>query len=389
MFITPSGWIPTLLYVAGILAVVYWLCFLCKRFRLNPLLYLLAMIIYVVAAVYLARLFMAKSGFDFFRLFGFGCFLGGTTLLGSLAWVAWTCKYKFFGAFLGIMCLVSFAVSVDATIIEPLSLETRFEKITTDKITKPVRIAIVADIQTDDFGGYERSALLKVMQQKPDLILMAGDYLQCYTAADFRREEKDFRDAMKEVGWKAPLGVYAVQGDIEVGGYDDTRRQNPDIAQIDWTKTFDGFPVTIIPELKTIELDEIAITGLSLWQSRAHRSEAPKIDNKYHIVFGHNPNFMLGTTADLLIAGHTHGGQVQVPNHGPLMTYSDVPRNWGAGCHIVTKDGSHAIISRGIGMERLDAPRLRFFCHPEIVICDVLPAQRKSTEKWRDDASAK
>jgi len=55
------------------------------------------------------------------------------------------------------------------------------------------------------------------------------------------------------------------------------------------------------------------------------------------------------------------------------MTRSGVPRSWAAG---VTQlgPGKTLIVSRGIGMERADAPRIRFLCRPEIVIVDVMPA---------------
>lgn len=376
MFVTPDGWIRTIVYMLGILATIAVSCFVLKRFKLNPYFYILVMFVYLVVSSLLAKP-LSTNGFDMFRLIAFGYFLGGTGLLVALSWVAWSSKLKVFGVFIGVLAVISIGISVDCLIIEPLSLETRFEEIVTDKVTKPVRIAIVADIQTDSFGDYERAALAKVLEQKPDLILMAGDYLQCFSYADFQREAKSFRRALTELGWKAPLGVYAVQGDVEVGGFDPTRLQSSDAASIRWKELFAGFPITVIPSLQTFQAGEVAITGMSLAESIATKCDAPKITDRFHIVFGHNPNFMLETKADLLVGGHTHGGQVQVPKAGPLVTYSIVPREWAAGCHVTTKNGSHAIISRGIGMERLDAPRLRFLCHPEIVICDLVPAKKR------------
>jgi predicted MPP superfamily phosphohydrolase len=50
-----------------------------------------------------------------------------------------------------------------------------------------------------------------------------------------------------------------------------------------------------------------------------------------------------------------------------------VPRSWAAG---VTRlvNGATLIVSRGVGMERGSAPRLRFLCRPELVIIEVLPS---------------
>jgi uncharacterized protein len=76
--------------------------------------------------------------------------------------------------------------------------------------------------------------------------------------------------------------------------------------------------------------------------------------------------------ADLLIAGHTHGGQIRLPGVGPLVTNAKVPRRWAAGMSDLP-GGRKLLVSRGIGMERGNAPRLRLFCRPEMAVIDLLP----------------
>ena len=96
---------------------------------------------------------------------------------------------------------------------------------------------------------------------------------------------------------------------------------------------------------------------------------------KFHIVLGHVPDYSLGSIeADLLIAGHTHGGQVQIPLFGPLLMLSQVPRACASGMTTIAPE-RYLIVSRGIGLERGNAPRMRFLCRPELLMLDLVPAE--------------
>ena len=83
----------------------------------------------------------------------------------------------------------------------------------------------------------------------------------------------------------------------------------------------------------------------------------------------HHPDPVLrdapDTRIDLIVAGHTHGGQIQVPFIGPIRTASAVPRDIAAG-GLHTFDGRRIYLSRGVGVERGAAPKVRFGAPPEI-----------------------
>ena len=72
--------------------------------------------------------------------------------------------------------------------------------------------------------------------------------------------------------------------------------------------------------------------------------------------------------ADLIVAGHTHGGQVCVPGYGALVTNCDLPRGQASGLSV----WKHALraaylnVSAGLGTS-IYAP-VRFACKPEAVL---------------------
>lgn len=65
---------------------------------------------------------------------------------------------------------------------------------------------------------------------------------------------------------------------------------------------------------------------------------------------------------DLVLAGHTHGGQICLPGRVPLITHDSLPRRMCAGVH-VTGQGC-LIVSRGIG--HTDLP-IRLFSPPQVI----------------------
>ncbi len=261
----------------------------------------------------------------------------------------------------GLLALAALLVAtgVWAFLVEPGRLEVNRVRLESPKLRRPLRIVIVADLQTDEIGDYEREALRRVVEERPDVVLFAGDYLQ---AGERERPvlRERLRAAMREVGLAAPEGVYVVQGNVDAE---------------DWALTFAGLGFQVFDRTRTVERADLAVTGLAMLDSFDTGLAVPARD-RFHIALGHAPDFALGRVeADLLVAGHTHGGQVRLPLIGPLLTLTAVPRDWAAG--VTPLDGGRTlVVSRGVGMERDDAPRLRFNCPPEIVVVEAVPGGR-------------
>jgi predicted MPP superfamily phosphohydrolase len=260
---------------------------------------------------------------------------------------------------LGIFIL---AIGLDTFLIEPHWLQVTHLRIATSKVDRPVRIALIADIQIDSPGPYEAMVLSRVMAERPDLILLAGDYIQVRDPGQYTPTIAVLNAVFRQANLTAPLGIYAVQGNID---------------RPPWQEIFAGLPITCIEKRTQLDLGPVVLSGLSSGESYQSDCRVSAQD-KFHIVLGHSPNFSLGQVdADLLLAGDTHGGQVRLPGIGPLLTFSKVPRSWASGKTEIDptdKVGTRVlVVSRGIGLERNDAPRMRFLCRPELIILDVTP----------------
>ncbi len=97
----------------------------------------------------------------------------------------------------------------------------------------------------------------------------------------------------------------------------------------------------------------------------------------FRLMLAHSPDILMRVsegTADLILAGHTHGGQIRVPFLGALYLHTHHPLGIAMGYFSpdqlteITKrplPRTHLYVSRGLGGGRI---RIRFMCRPEIAL---------------------
>jgi predicted MPP superfamily phosphohydrolase len=95
-----------------------------------------------------------------------------------------------------------------------------------------------------------------------------------------------------------------------------------------------------------------------------------------HIGLTHTPaarvlNAMAEDGFALLLAGHTHGGQVRVPGYGALTTNSDLPHSMARGLH--RWPGSEAWLHVSAGLGTHPTAPIRFACRPEATGLTLIP----------------
>ncbi|HEY4309936.1 MAG TPA: metallophosphoesterase [Pirellulales bacterium] len=312
-----------------------------------------------LAAVAFAALLLSAASregpFGQIRLLAAAVFVHGVILATALAAISWRSRRRLAIAWL-LLAVSLLAVGVDSFYVEPFWLDVTRLTLHSPKIDRPIRIAVVADFQTDTIGDFEREVLERVLAEEPDIILFVGDYIQ---VKSIHRPPlaNEFRKLLVESGIASRADVYAVKGNNDPP---------------DWKELFRDSQARLFEETESIICGSLVITGLSQPDSRDPFLNVPPAEG-FHIVFGHHPDYALGkVSADLMVAGHTHGGQVRLPIIGPLVTLSRIPRQWAAG---VTDcgQGRTLVVSRGTGLERGNAPRLRFLCRPELVVIQLEP----------------
>ena len=110
-------------------------------------------------------------------------------------------------------------------------------------------------------------------------------------------------------------------------------------------------------------------------ESDEPRSSAPLRIGVVHAPYQEALGALLREGTDLLLAGHTHGGQVRVPGVGALTSNCDLPTKQARGLS-VWYDAHHAAylnVSAGLG-NSIYAP-VRFACRPEASLLTLEPAQ--------------
>jgi predicted MPP superfamily phosphohydrolase len=124
----------------------------------------------------------------------------------------------------------------------------------------------------------------------------------------------------------------------------------------------------------SVSLDGVAVELLGLDDAHLDRQDltiAPRNEpDRLGVAVMHSPDSAPEAAAcgyDLLVAGHTHGGQVRLPLVGALVTNCAMPRRLASG--LIRMGGSWFHLSPGLGTSKY-AP-FRFWCRPEATLLEL------------------
>lgn len=304
-----------------------------------------------------------------------------------------------------VVALAAIPVGVYATYVEPFWLRAETVSLVVDGLNgvdgvdEPIRIGVLADLQTTAVGDYERDAVERLLGLEPDIVLLPGDLYQ-FDAELFDERAPGFTELIGRIVSEVPL-VYLVSGNTDT------------VAGL--RRLTEGTGARVLDN----EIDVFELNGVSVWvggttlfgdDAAARRmarrlaggeqgltgdgvglagggdgdgggdggSAGVRTGPGVRILIGHKPDaieLVRQTPVDLVVSGHTHGGQVSLPLFGPPLTLTGVPRHVAAG-GLHELYGTPIYVSTGVGRERGNAPQLRLGVRPSIGIIDLVAGDR-------------
>ncbi len=224
-----------------------------------------------------------------------------------------------------------------------------------------VRIALLSDLHVGSpHWGIERLRQLvsQTNAERPDLVLLAGDYLINDVSLGSWVAPEPIAEALGEL--RAPLGVVAVLGNHDWWNDGPRMRAALEKAGIAVLEN-DAHPVNY-------RGGRFFVVGLADTMTREVRLEAALAqvpEGEPLLVLVHEPDVFTEVNArpSLTLAGHTHGGQVALPLLGRPIVPSRFGQRYASG-HVV-ENGRHLFVTSGVGTSILP---VRFGVPPEIAL---------------------
>ena len=222
---------------------------------------------------------------------------------------------KFVVCLIFIICLIGAGMAAYAFYIAPDRLTTEDINVESSLVSRDIDVAVIADTH---FGaGFEAEDFDKVIDkinaEDVDIVLFLGDLIDDYnryTIDDFSKGTGDpavISEKLSEIN--ASLGKFAVFGNHDYGGGAENHYE--DIMNAG------GFTVLkneshVLPGtgLRLIGIDDLLLGYGSVAISESATSDM------YDLILCHEPDIydkLTGDNIDFMFAGHTHGGQINIP----------------------------------------------------------------------------
>ena len=254
--------------------------------------------------------------------------------------------------------LIGYAFKIEPTMLVVHSYDLHGNK------GQALKVVQLSDIQVSETYTVKQMQDLvnKVNQLSPDIIVFTGDLFENFSAF---QHQQDVTDNLSQL--KATVGKYAIWGNRDYGGgafkiYEDVL-SNAGFTLLNNS----GVNVDVLNGKK------LFIGGLDdglLGNPDVDKLVATMDGNyDYKMVLMHEPDMadlLQDTSVQLLLAGHSHGGQIKIPF---FKTTTALAEKYNAGFYTINKSTDMQLyVNTGIGTSRIAA---RFMVPPEISVFNI------------------
>lgn len=252
------------------------------------------------------------------------------------------------------------------TMAEPAVRQTVIEVDGLARDTPPIRIALLSDIHVagpDMPPARVARIVARVNALRPDLIVIAGDLVSEKRSAT--RVYSPAEAVAPLAALKAPLGVVAVPGNHDHWF---------DMPAIAAELRKNGI---LLLANEAAQLGPLAVGGLDDdFTGRADmRATLAAIEGLpgARIMLSHSPDPFpdMPASVPVMLAGHTHCGQIAWPWGGSPVSMSEYGQRYA--CGRVDEGGQVLVVGAGLGTSVLP---FRLFTRPEIWLIKIVPAHR-------------
>ncbi len=256
-----------------------------------------------------------------------------------------------------IIIIIIVLILIDALLIEPNVIVTKELEIESDKISNAfegIKIIHISDLHIKRSGLRENWLISTIRSREPDILIISGDFFE-------RNEDiEDVKLFIENLKREVNVSIIATLGNwdywsgnpegltkiLEENGIQLLKNQN-----IEYGRGGDFINIIGADDPYTGQDD---IEKATLWLNR----------EKFTILIAHAPdiiNHLENEKFDLILTGHTHGGQVYLPFIGAPWTPTETQYIRGM---YETKNGK-LYVNRGIGTSTFP---VRFMSLPEVTI---------------------
>ncbi|MDF2676763.1 MAG: Ser/Thr protein phosphatase family protein [Bacillota bacterium] len=267
-----------------------------------------------------------------------------------------------------ILIIISILIYSYARYIEPNLLNVHHKNIDSKLVENnknEIKILQFSDTHISESFDMEdlQNMVNKINDENADIVVFSGDLIDHFNDYDYKGDVDKIWQILSEIN--APLGKYAIYGNHDYGGG----------AERIYKKIMEnsGF-VLLINENYKIHQFNINIIGLDdsiFGNFDASLMNNLSDENFYNIVLSHEPDVvdsLLEYNVDLILSGHSHGGQVNVPFLSSAML-PELAKKYTRGLYEFENfRNTNLYVNIGIGTSQIP---FRFMAVPELSVINL------------------